>query len=229
MRASGSPPWPALWPRTRVAGASSVIWAACSPGGGAPAYWPWTQLLREVEEVIRASRADAAAPRERDSLEHTHGGGSAARAVRRGRSGAGGADARPAGSGRTRRPALGGRTVPRPPRLRRSPTGRQIDARGRHLSRPGSACGAPPDRQRGGGAHAGGSGRRPRWLDWSQRSPVSRRAPGNAEEIRDRTGGNPLFIRELSRLMVARGYGRLIRGRTCPPRWPRRSGTGSAS
>ncbi len=27
---------------------AQVVWAACPPGGGAPAYWPWTQVARDL-------------------------------------------------------------------------------------------------------------------------------------------------------------------------------------
>lgn len=36
--------------RTRGA---RVVWASCPPGGGAPAYWPWTQVLRPLGDRTR--------------------------------------------------------------------------------------------------------------------------------------------------------------------------------
>ena len=39
-----------------------VLWGRCWEGGGAPAYWPWTQLLRPlIEEQAEGIRADVSA------------------------------------------------------------------------------------------------------------------------------------------------------------------------
>lgn len=35
--------------RSAVDRGAEVLWATCWPGDGAPAYWPWVQLLREHE------------------------------------------------------------------------------------------------------------------------------------------------------------------------------------
>jgi len=38
-----------------AAGTSRVAWGRCHEGGGAPAFWPWTEALRPVmEQRIRA-------------------------------------------------------------------------------------------------------------------------------------------------------------------------------
>ena len=41
------------------------VWAACWEGDGAPAYWPWPQLVRAVGEDNEQAMADVIAPARR--------------------------------------------------------------------------------------------------------------------------------------------------------------------
>jgi predicted ATPase len=52
--------------RRAVAGGARVLWGRCWEGGGAPAYWPWTQVLRayvrETPVEVALAQMGAGAP-----------------------------------------------------------------------------------------------------------------------------------------------------------------------
>ena len=183
-----------------------VLWAACSPGGGAPAYWPWTQLLREVEEVTELP-------------EVTH------RLIARGT---------PASTLTEDIPrlelydavdrALAALTRDQPAMAvlddlhwADEPSLDLLDSVARRLAgRSMLVVGTYRDLEAPAALHriaSAADGLTLGGLDVAAVAglvtAITGSAPGpeNAEEIRGRTGGNPLFIRELSRLMVARGTG----------------------
>ena len=183
-----------------------VIWAACSPSGGAPAYWPWTQLLRQVEEVIELSELtqrlletgtpsstlteQVPRPELYDAVDR------ALAALTREQPAVAVLDDLHWADG----PSLG-----------------LLDTVARRLaSRSMLVVGTYRDLEAPAALHRIATVAEGLTLGGLDVSAVGglvtaitgvAPAPGNAEDIRDRTGGNPLFIRELSRLMVARGSG----------------------
>ncbi len=175
----------------RVRGAQ-VVWTACPPGGGAPAYWPWSQVVPMLAESDQVPGSDDATAR--FELHE-----SVIRAVGELASGGGAVvviddlhwadqpslellDAMARQIGGLRLLVLGTyRDLEAPPTLDRLAANAE-------------------------GITLGG-------LDAEAVSglvtTITGTAPGHldADRLRSRTAGNPLFVRELARLMVARGTG----------------------
>ena len=179
----------------RRAGAR-VVWSACS--GGAPAYWPWTQVLRELAEsrlVLSPRSDDPDDPLSRFELHD-----SVARAI-------GGAardtplvvvidDLHWADEG----------SLELLDSLARGLGGRSLLVLGtyRDLESPASLTriAASVDGITLGGLDA------PAVLRLVTTITGTAPSAADAEDLTARTGGNPLFVREVARLLVAHGTGR---------------------
>ncbi len=171
---------------------AQVVWTACPPGGGAPAYWPWSQVVPMLAESVDVSRSDDTTARfelhERviRALGDLATGGGALVVLD---------DLHWADQ-----PSLELLDA-----MTRQIGGRRLLVLGtyRDLEAPATLDRLAANAE---GITLGG-------LDSEAVSAlvttITGTAPGqrDADQLRSRTAGNPLFVRELARLMVARGTG----------------------
>lgn len=182
-----------------------VVWTSCPPGGGAPAYWPWPQVVRALEHGEASRRAAAmlagsrqsAAPDDATARFELH------QAV---------IDALEELAGTT-----GAVVVLDDLHWADQPALEVLDAAARQLGgRPLLMLGTYRDLESTGTLDrvaAGADGITLGGLDAEAVAglvtTITGTAPDavDADRLRSRTAGNPLFVRELARLMVARSTG----------------------